>query len=72
MQNILAVILLAIAALEGVIAAPLADAAALDVRANEVPQDTPVFDGAADIYERDLADDDEKQNHSVGGGAPAP
>ncbi|KAK8088786.1 hypothetical protein PG997_003747 [Apiospora hydei] len=50
MQNILAVVLLAIAALEGVVAAPLASAAAIDVRTNEVPQTSPAFDGAEDIY----------------------
>ncbi|KAK7940993.1 uncharacterized protein PG986_013380 [Apiospora aurea] len=50
MQSILAVVLLAIAALEGVVAAPLASAAAIDVRTNEAPQASPAFDGAEDIY----------------------
>ena len=50
MQKYLAIILLAIAALEGVVAAPLTDAAAVDVRTNEKFPASPVFDGAGDIY----------------------
>ncbi|KAK8049853.1 hypothetical protein PG994_011583 [Apiospora phragmitis] len=73
MQNFLAVILLAVAALEGVVAAPLADAAAVDVRTNDKFPDAPAFDGVENIYGRDLAEaeDDEKQNSAIGGGAPA-
>ncbi|KAK6864793.1 hypothetical protein PG990_005768 [Apiospora arundinis] len=70
MQKFLAVILLAIAALEGVVAAPVADTAAVDVRTNEKFPASPAFDGAEDIYGRDLADnEDEKQKRGEDPGA---
>lgn len=50
MQKFLAIVLLAIAALEGVVAAPVTDAAAVDVHTNEKSPASPIFDHANDLY----------------------
>ncbi|KAK8125376.1 uncharacterized protein PG998_001135 [Apiospora kogelbergensis] len=70
MQKFLAIVLLAIAALEGVVAAPVTDAAAVDVHTNEKSPASPIFDHANDLYGRDLAEiEDEKQKRGEDPGA---
>lgn len=54
MQNILAVILLTIAALEGALAAPVADTNAVDVGTNEKFPASAAFEGAEEIYGESL------------------
>ncbi|KAK8138328.1 hypothetical protein PG984_001708 [Apiospora sp. TS-2023a] len=63
MQNILAVILLTIAALEGALAAPVADANAVDVGTNDKFPASASFEGAEEIYARDVNEDDDYKNY---------
>ncbi|KAK8082372.1 hypothetical protein PG996_001153 [Apiospora saccharicola] len=69
MQNILAVILLTIAALEGALAAPVGDAVAVDVGTNDNFPASASFEGAEEIYARNVNEDDEKNYIS---NAPGP
>lgn len=50
MQNIVAVILLTIAALEGALTAPLADANAVDFSTNEKFPESAAFEVAEEVY----------------------